>query len=215
MTNMETMVDKFMTEHSIDEDMKESIIDLLNGCFTDYVSHMAASWLDMPVGGNKANSGTNKGSKKDKLENPAEATSLDELRNCTSVILNEFCKDNKLKIGGNKKDIMERVWRHIQGKGSDDDKGRGAKSKKEKTKVEAHACFASTSKGDPCGLVANEEFDEKWFCHRHITDAESIIAKKGESSKTVKKNSKNPKNSKSKKKELVESDEENELVESE
>ena len=179
---METMIDKFITEHSFDEDIKEPIIDLINGCFTDYVSHMAASWLDTPVGNNgtnKVNSGTNKGTKKDKLENPAEATSIDDLKNCTSVILNGFCKDNKLKIGGNKKDIMDRVWRHIQGEGSDDDKGRGAKSKKEKTKIEAHACFACNSKGTPCGLVANEEFDEKWFCHRHINDAESIISKKG------------------------------------
>jgi hypothetical protein len=204
---MESMIDKFISDNELDNEIKDPIVDLINGCFTDYVSHMASEWLKAPAS-NKKESSYSSGTKpkKNKLENPSDATSLEDLKNCTSVILNEFCKKNKLKIGGNKKDIMERVWRHIQGEGSDEDKGRGNKSKKEKSKKESHACFACNAKGIPCGLVANEEFKGKWFCFRHIDDAETIISNKGSEKKK--------KNNKGSKKESSDEEEE-ELVESE
>ena len=231
MANMETMIEKFISDNELNIEMKDPIVDLINGCFTDYVCHMASEWLTTPVS-NKKESSSSSGtkSKKDKLENPSEATCMEDLKNCTSVILNEFCKENKLKIGGNKKNIMERVWRHIQGEGSDEDKGRGNKSKKEKAKKESHACFACNAKGVPCGLVANEEFKGNWFCFRHIDDAETIISNKGSEKKKNKKkvssdddeeesvDSEKKKKvtvKKSKKKEVSSDEEEEELVESE
>ena len=70
--------------------------------------------------------------KESKLENPSKAQQRDDLRNCTKEVLNAFCKENELRVGGSKKDIMDRVWRCLQDASDDDDISPRAKSKKEK-----------------------------------------------------------------------------------
>ena len=168
-------VDAFITENGLDENIKDALIELVNGCFSDYVGHMSKDWLATAVS-NKKDSVLK--AKKDKLDDPNEATCVEDLRKCTVEVLNAFCKNSDLKVGGNKHDIMERVWRHIQGDSSDDDLSRAAKPKKEKLKKETHSCFACNAKGAPCGIAATEEYSGHWFCFHHIDNAEELVAAK-------------------------------------
>jgi len=219
MANMEDRIDSFIAEHGLDENAKDAVIELVNGCFTDYISHMAVEWLKNPVD-NKSKKNITK-SKKAKLEDPTVAQSIDDLVNCTTAILTEYCKNNNLKVGGTKTDLSGRVWRHIQGESSDEDTKNTKKSSKDsknsknsKSKKEVHSCFACNSKGAPCGLSATEEYSGHWFCFHHIDSAEELIsAKKSsdsesesttKSTKTAKtaktaKTTKTPKTAKSKK----------------
>jgi len=170
MASIDSRIVAFINENNLDEGIKDSLTDLVQNCFVDYAKHISNDLITVVVS-NKSSSSSK--TKKDKLENPMDAKSIDDLRKCTSEILNEFCKDNKLKIGGNKKDIMERVWRHIQGKSSDDDLGRAAKPKKEKMKKEIHACSGCKADGTPCKTSGTEEKNGKWFCFRHFDPEES------------------------------------------
>ena len=185
MANMETRIDQFIAEKGIDEEIKDSLIELVNGCFADYVSHMSKEWLSNPIKTVQTKEKT------EKLKDPTEAEAIEDLRKCTSVILNEYCKTHELKIGGTKKDVMNRVWRHLQGETSDDDAGRKVKAKKVPTTKEQHSCFACNVKGAPCGSAATEQHAGEWFCYRHIDDAEDILSKnvskeKIESTKNIK-----------------------------
>jgi len=207
---MENRIDSFIAENGLDENAKDAVIELVNGCFTDYISHMSKEWLKNPVD-NKSKSSKNTKSKKTKLEDPSVAESIDDLMNCTTAILTEYCKNNNLKVGGTKTELSGRVWRHIQGESSDDDTKNTKKSKdssKSKTKKEVHSCFACNSKGAPCGLSATEEYSGHWFCFHHIDNAEELISVKKSSesepeptTKTTKttKTSKTKKSTKSKK----------------
>jgi len=213
MANMENRIDSFITENGLDENAKDVVIELVNGCFTDYISHMAVEWLKNPVD-NKSKKNITK-SKKAKLEDPTVAETIDDLVNCTTAILTEYCKNNKLKVGGTKTDLSGRVWRHIQGESSDEDTKNTKKSSKDskdsKSKKEIHSCFACNSKGAPCGLSATEEYSGHWFCFHHIDNAEELVAAKKpveseqesttKSTKTPKiaKTTKTPKTPKSKK----------------
>jgi hypothetical protein len=207
MATMENLLDAFITENGLDEDIKDALIDVVNGCFGVYVGHMSKEWLANPV---KEKNSTSK-SKKEKLDDPTEATTIDDLRNCTTLTLNEYCKNNKLKVGGNKKEISGRVWRHIQGDSSDEDVSSRSKPKKEKVVKETHSCFACNAKGAPCGIAATEEHSGKWFCFHHIDDAAEIIAAKAPVEPAPKKKSKKteskPKKAKSKKSSDEDSDE--------
>ena len=176
MANMEDRIDAFIAEHGLDENAKDDVIDLVNGCFGDYVAHMSKEWLTTPTKPPTKESSTK--TKKNKLEDPAMANTAEELTNCTTAILNEYCKNNGLKIGGNKKELSGRVWRHIQGESSEDDTSSRSKPKTTKAAKEKHSCFACNSKGAPCGIAATEEHNGVWFCFRHIDEAEEIIAKK-------------------------------------
>jgi len=169
MSSIDSRIMAFITENDLDEGIKDSLIDLVQGCFTDYVSHMSGEWLQAPISSKKESVPK---TKKEKLDDPTEATSLEDLRKCTADILNAYCKENGLKIGGNKHDIMERVWRHVEGNSSDEDLGRAAKPKKEKVKREVHQCSSCNAKGKACGNAATEEKNGKWFCFRHIDDVE-------------------------------------------
>ena len=105
-------------------------------------------------------------------EDPALAQSLEQLtKNCTSVVLNEFCRNNGLRVGGNKLDICSRVWRKLQGESSSEDESPRNKPKKSKKTSEKHKCSACTSKGLPCGSSATEQVGELWYCLRHISAA--------------------------------------------
>jgi hypothetical protein len=118
---------------------------------------------------------TKKVLKSEKIEDPSSCETYDGLRNCTTGVLNQFCKDKALKIGGNKKDLMDRVWRHIQGETSDEDKSVRNKPKSEKKVPEKHACCGTNTQGVPCGVSATEIFNGHHFCWRHITDAQKTI----------------------------------------
>jgi len=185
MANMENRVDAFITENDLDENIKDALIELVNGCFSDYVGHMSREWLSTPVS-NKSTSVPK--TKKDKFDDPTAAETFEDLRNCTTVILNEYCKNNGLKVAGNKKELSERVWRHLQGDSSDEDVSPRSKPKKEKVVKVKHACFACNSKGSPCGISATEEYNGHWFCFHHINNAEEIInnPKSSKSSKSSK-----------------------------
>ena len=172
LTAMETIIDNFIINNDLDEDIKDNLIELVNGCFTKYVGHMSKEWLTEKIS-NTVTTGSK--AKKEKMEDPTEAETRDDLRKCTAITLNSFCKENGLKIGGNKSDIMDRVWRYIQGQNSDEDKGRASKPKKETAKKESHQCYACNSAGNPCGVAANEQYEDYWFCFRHIDHAPTFI----------------------------------------
>ena len=178
---MQIDIDQFIAAHELDASAKEELIDLVNKCFTKYVTHMSSEWLaaDTHVPAKKAvaKKGT---SKADKLESVDEAESLEQLVStaCTTTILNDYCRENGLRIGGNKKEIAARVWRHKTGEALDDDVSPRSKPKKVVAKKEVHQCFACNAKGQPCGLAADNQHESEWFCFRHIDTADEIIEAK-------------------------------------
>jgi len=220
MASIETYIEEFIAEHELDsDDIKEPITDLINKCLGALFKHLYAEQIPENAPAKKTVGTSNKAKKDEKIENPSQCEKLEDLRNCTTGILNQFSKDNGLKVGGNKKELMDRVWRFLQGTGSDDDQSPRSKPKKVKAAPEKHLCFGCNAKGAPCAMAATEEHDDHWFCWRHISSAAEIIEKKSESEPETepekpKKTKKAPvveaeKPKKSKKKvELVESEEE-------
>jgi len=175
MANTTNRIDAFITENGLDENIKDALIEVVNGCFSDYIGHMSKEWLSTPVSNGKSSASK---TKKEKLDDPTEATCIEDLRKCTTIILNEYCKNNGLKVGGNKPEISGRVWRHIQGDSSDDDVSSRSKPKKVKAAKEVHSCFACNSKGAPCGIAATEEYNGHWFCFHHIDNAADLVSAK-------------------------------------
>ena len=171
MSSMESRIDSFITEHELDPDMKDELSNLVSGCLDDLYKHL----YNQPVPQSQTATKAKKVLKSEKIEDPATCETLDDLRNCTTGVLNQFCKEHGLKVGGNKKEIMDRVWRHIQGNGSDEDKSTRNKPKAEKKVPEKHACSGTNVAGVPCGVSATEEFGGCHFCWRHITDAQKFI----------------------------------------
>ena len=178
--SIETRVDAFIQEHELDTDIKEDVQNLVIGCIED----MFKTLFNVPIPVQEDPKKTKKVLKADKIEDPATVESIEELRNCTTGILNQYCRDHNLKIGGNKKEIMDRVWRHIQGESSDEDKSSRGKPKKEKRIAEKHVCSGFKLDGTPCQISGTEEKDGCFFCYKHIADADKFIGaqKKGESS---------------------------------
>ena len=178
---MQIDIDQFIAAHELDASAKEELIDLVNKCFTKYVTHMSSDWLqaEVPILAKKgtAKKGT---SKAEKLESVDDAESLEQLIStaCTTALLSEYCRENGLRIGGNKKDAAGRVWRHKTGETTDDDISPRSKPKKVVAKKEVHQCFACNAKGQPCGLAADNQHDSEWFCFRHIDTADEIIEAK-------------------------------------
>ena len=170
MASIESRIETFITEHELDPDMKDEICVLVTGCMEDLFKHV----FNQPVP-EAENKKAKKVLKADKIEDPASCENYEDLRNCTTGVLNQFCKDRSLKVGGNKKEIMDRVWRHIQGESSDDDKSSRGKPKKDKKIVEKHVCSGTKASGEPCAISATEEFGDCYFCHRHITDAQKFV----------------------------------------
>lgn len=187
MATIGEVINQFIVEHELDADIYDSMTELFTKCMELHARFV----INEPVP-EKAKKDSVKASKADKIEDPTVAQSRDELRNCTTGVLNEFCKTTGLKVGGNKKEIMDRVWRHIQGESSDDDKSPKSKPKKVKVVAEKHACFGCNAKGAPCAIAATEEVETQWFCWRHVSEASDIIASKNqapaasESSKSAK-----------------------------
>ncbi len=171
MASIESRIDTFIAEHEIDPLMKDDICELVTGCMNDLFKHV----FNQPVPETEAKPKAKKVLKADKVEDPTTCESLEELRNCTTGILNQFCKEKGLKMGGTKKDIMDRVWRFMQGESSDEDKSTRGKGKKEKVVPEKHACSGTNSAGTACGSSGTEEFGGCYFCWRHITDAQKFL----------------------------------------
>ena len=170
--SIETRIDDFLETNDLGIDLKDDIQQLVVGCIEDMFKHLFNTPLPAAAAAK-----TSKVLKADKLEDPATAEKLDDLRNCTTGILNQYCKDHNLKVGGNKKELMDRVWRHIQGETSDDDKSSRNKPKKEKVVPVKHVCSGFNNKGDVCGTSGTEEHSGHWFCFRHIIHADKFIAK--------------------------------------
>ena len=167
MANVDTRIAKFISDNNLDESIMDKLTELVNECFGDLAVAVAKQVKATATTGNSSI----KALKADKLDDPTDAESFEDLRRCTSVTLNTFCKEKGLKVGaGTKKDIMERVWRFLQGNSLEDDNSPRSKPKKLVTKSEKHQCCGSNSKGVACGTSATEECDGKWFCWRHITE---------------------------------------------
>ena len=178
---MQIDIDQFIAAHELDASAKEELIDLVNKCFTKYVTHMSSDWLQAEVHVPSKKGTAKKGAlKTEKLESIDDAESLEQLIStaCTTALLSEYCRENGLRIGGNKKDAAGRVWRHKTGETTDDDISPRSKPKKVVAKKEVHQCFACNAKGQPCGLAADNQHDSEWFCFRHIDTADEIIEAK-------------------------------------
>ena len=178
MSTLELIITTFITEHELDEAIQEPLIDLVNKCMEGLFKHVYSE--EIPDWAGKVSTGgkTQKVLKADKIEDPTLCEKQDDLRNCTTGVLNQFCKDNLLKIGGNKKELMDRVWRHLQGTSSEDDKSKRNAPKKEKKTAEKHLCSGFNIKGEECGVAGTEESGGHHFCWRHITSADDFIEKR-------------------------------------
>jgi hypothetical protein len=176
MSSIETIIDAFIAEHSLESDeIKEPIVNLVNKVIEGIFKHI----MKEPIPESAPKPKSQKVLKADKIEDPSTVENRDDLHNCTTGVLNQFCKENNLKVGGgNKKDLIDRVWRFLQGETSDEDKSSRSKAKTSKKTVEKHECSGCNAKGQPCGVAGTEERNNMWFCWRHITDSDEIIAKK-------------------------------------
>jgi len=167
MSSVEQIIDAFILKHELDEnDVKEPIINLVNKCIEGIFKHIFQETIPETVSKPK----TQKVLKADKIEDPSTVENRDDLNNCTTGVLNQFCKDNNIKVGGNKPLLIDRVWRFLQGETSDDDKSSRGKLKTAKKSATPHQCSGCNAKGQPCGVSGTEERNEKWYCWRHITE---------------------------------------------
>jgi hypothetical protein len=180
MSTINDRIDAFIAKFDLKDttEFREGLGDFVAGCWEDHFKIC----MDEKIPHNQKSGGgggNGKVTKSDKIEDPSECKEIDDLRNCTSATLDEYCKTHGLRIGGTKKEKMDRVWRHLQGNNSDSDISPRGKAKKEKKVAEKHSCYGCTSKGTPCAVVATVEVDGQWFCWRHEETAAEIIAKKG------------------------------------
>jgi len=203
MSAMELIVDTYLANHGLadNEDAKEQLIVVINDCFKAYVDHMHHEFLTTPAPKETTKStGSTKqatGQTKPVILPPDECTTKDQLLKCTITTLTTFCKERSLKVGGKKDEVVDRVWRHLQGESSDED--HNPKLRKAATtapslatkpkrpsgvtggrqgKVPAihHNCEGVTKTGKPCvleGTLCNPiaEGGEQWFCWRHTPTA--------------------------------------------
>jgi hypothetical protein len=171
MASIESRIDAFIASNELDKEIKDPLCALITEAMGDLFKHV----FSQPVPADTETGKAKKVLKADKVEDPTSCETQEELRNCTTGVLNQFCKDNGLKVGGNKKEIMDRVWRHMQGESSDDDKSTRNKPKASKKVPEKHVCAGNNIAGVPCGSSGTEEFDGCYFCWRHISDAQKFI----------------------------------------
>ena len=170
MASIESRINQFIEHHELDPLIKDGLCVLVTGCMEDLFKHVFTQ--PVPETGDKTKA--KKVLKSDKVEDPTTCQSREELRNCTTGTLNEYCKTHSIKSGGNKSELMDRVWRHLQGQTSDDDKK--TKAVKAVKKVpEKHVCFGTTASGADCAISGTELFCGQYFCHRHFSDAQKFI----------------------------------------
>ena len=194
---MDSIVDTFLEKYSLaaDPGAKDSMIDTINSCFKVYAEYMSKDLLAVKEPKAKAaktakaektesSAKAAKAAKTERkvLENPAEATSMDALNGCTIQILAKWCKDHEMKVGGKKEEVVARVWRHLQGETSDEDKTPKARPRKKSAESAAtHVCCGVTKAGKPCVLAGTTCVDDKWLCFRHNPEnsKETAAEKKG------------------------------------
>ena len=194
-SSIESRVNNFLEENGLSEDVKDEVQNLVMGCIEDMFKHLYPLGINAVTTESKKETTTKKVSKSEKIEDPSTVESESELERCTVGVLNQYCRDHLLKIGGNKKDIKERVWRHLQGESSEDDISSRGKTKTVAAKkvAEKHACSGFKKDGSPCQLSGNEEHSGCWFCYKHIGDADAFLnptpkaSVPGPSKKTTKK----------------------------
>jgi len=163
---MTVLFEKFITKHEL-----EISTDDLDGLYKQVLTLMYENSKDF--------NSVEKKEKIPKLDDPKKASERDDLRNCTKEVLNAYCKENGLRVGGTKKEVMDRVWRCIQEESDEDDISPRSKPKKEKKVVEKKECCGKTAKGTPCQVVGDEIINGKCYCWRHAKD---ITSEKEESS---------------------------------
>jgi hypothetical protein len=162
---MTVLFEKFIAKHEL-----EISTDDLDGLCKQVLLAMFQNAKDTPVLTKE---------KSEKLDDPAKATDRNDLRSCTKEVLNAFCKENGLRVGGTKKEVMDRVWRCIQDESDEDDISPRSKAKKEKKKPAPKGeCCGKTAKGTPCQVAGDEIINGKCYCWRH---AASIVPEKVES----------------------------------
>lgn len=175
MSSITQRIEKFIADHEI-EVSADDLEKLVKGCIRDLFEHVK----DVPT------PTTALKEKSEKLDNPDDAQERDDLRNCTKEVLNAYCKENGLRVGGTKKEVMDRVWRHTQGTSSDEDispRSEKMKELKKKTVRVKHECCGVTAKGTSCGIVAEEDpIGGKWYCWKHAKTAVAEQKKKASSS---------------------------------
>jgi len=204
---MDSIVDSFLNEYSLtDPGAKDSLIEVINSCFKVYAQYMSKDLL-----GSEGTTKEPKESKKEPktpkaktpkvppLENPADATSLAQLGECTIQVLSKFCKEHSLKVGGKKDSVSLRVWRFLQGETSDEDRSvkgsvKSANGPKKDSKEpvvpggespqEPRECCGMTKSGAQCVLAGTRERDGMWYCFRHLpkdSSNASVSSDSGES----------------------------------
>ena len=173
MSSITARLEKFIADHELDLEVAD-LDSLVKRCISD----LYESVKDTPVNVPKE--------KQEKLEEPSKARSRDDLRNCTKEVLNSFCKENGLRVGGTKTEVMDRVWRFTQDESSDDDiSPRSEKKKKEKKVVEKHECCGKTAKGGECQVIAEDEkIGGKYYCWRHAKTALADLKKSADDSES-------------------------------
>ena len=199
MSAMESIVDTYLANHGLadNEDAKEQLIVVINDCFKAYVDHMHHEFLTTPAPAVSAKTSTKTAASSKPaaaaVSAPDECTTKEQLTKCTITTLTTFCKERQLKVGGKKDEVVDRVWRHLQGESSDEDhnpKSRktattagttdaAAKTKRPTTNGGVrravtihHGCEGTTKTGKPCvleGTLCNptQGGGEQWFCWRH------------------------------------------------
>jgi hypothetical protein len=243
---MDSIVDSFLNEYSLtDPGAKDSLIEVINSCFKVYAQYMSKELLDSkesqkkpkePKEPKEPKKESQKKPRKESgvaaLENPADATSLSQLEECTVQVLSKFCKEHSLKVGGKKESLSLRVWRFLQGETSDEDRSsvKGSKDPKEPKKNPKNpknpidpcfACQGMTKSGTQCILAGTKELAEgQWYCFRHYPKSSKEQQESGDedsddsessgstTTKTTKKESKNPKTPKKPKKKVIQLDSE-------
>ena len=171
MSSINNRIEKFIADNSnrkVSELSVEDFEKMVKGCIRDLYEHVK----DVPIQ-------TAIKEKTEKLEDPSLAQTRDDLRNCTKEVLNAFCKESGLRVGGTKKEVMDRVWRFTQEESSDEDiSPRSEKKKKEKKVTEKFVCCGTTAKGTPCSVPAEEEqIGGKCYCWRHAKVALTELKK--------------------------------------
>jgi len=171
MATMETIVDEFISKYKLNEQAKDDCINVINNCFKAYVDHMHREFITTAIPGTdtsvakktKANTGS-----KESFDNPAEAESVEQLQKCTIQVLGKFCKEKQLKIGGKKDEVVNRVWRFLQGESSDEDRTPKNRPKK-KPATDFNVCCGLTKSNEKCVIAGTDQGqDGKWYCWRHI-----------------------------------------------
>jgi len=170
MSSITARLEKFIANHELDRDVAD-LDTLVKRCIGDLYENVKDVAVNIPK------------EKQEKLEEPAKAQHRDDLRNCTKEVLNSFCKENGLRVGGTKKEVMDRVWRFTQDESSDEDiSPRSEKKKKEKKVVEKHECCGKTAKGSVCQVIAEDEkIGGKFYCWRHAKSALADLKKSADS----------------------------------